>query len=245
MNVFTTPTNLPKGVSIFFSGKKLGNTDHRYGEPETTLDAQKSLFQQAQLDISDVSIIDAKGGSTFQDLEKMAKPRPRTIKTDALITTKPNSGLALFPADCIPLVVYSAKPRCLALVHVGWRGAVGGLHKKTLDYMQSEHGVMPDKCFYYLGPSIKQSSYHFPSLHPDQMTSQVWQKNIIKKNGEFYIDLPGFVKDELIRMGAKRQNIDVSPLDTADENNDFFSNYVLRKTGESQGRNGVIVALSS
>jgi copper oxidase (laccase) domain-containing protein len=51
---------------------------------------------------------------------------------DFMITQTMGLALAIFTADCIPLVIYSPLHKAVALVHIGWRGAVGEIVQTEL-----------------------------------------------------------------------------------------------------------------
>src|SRR5258708_159089 len=59
----------------------------------------------------------------------------------ALITTTLNHGLLLRPADCIPLLLYSANKPCLGLVHCGRRELEANIIEKTLYSISKTFGV--------------------------------------------------------------------------------------------------------
>src|SRR5262245_21685319 len=41
---------------------------------------------------------------------------------DVLTTDRPGLPLAIFTADCLPVIVYDQRERRLAMAHAGWRG---------------------------------------------------------------------------------------------------------------------------
>lgn len=233
-------------ITIVESGTATGNLDRRYSSPEALQVNRTRFFAAAGIAKSRVVYMDALGGDTFVDLDQISDAR-QVIPADAFITTQPGLGLALFPADCIPLVILDSKNQVLALVHLGWRGCVAKLHRSVIAYMQRQHATDPADLHCYLGPSIKQAHYVMPQLHPAQKTAE-WSSAITKNSdGHFSIDLPGYVVSDLQRLGVASENIAVSPEDTADESKKYFSNFRYRQPGstESEGRNGFLVWLNS
>jgi YfiH family protein len=77
-----------------------------------------------------------------------------TPTCDALITTVPGIILAVMTADCIPLLLSSAS--VVAAVHVGRRGLVNGVARKTIETMR-ELGASTISA--QLGPSICGTCY--------------------------------------------------------------------------------------
>src|SRR5262245_4430498 len=45
-------------------------------------------------------------------------------EADVLVTSRAGLPLAIFSADCLPIVVYDPDGRRLAMAHAGWRGTV-------------------------------------------------------------------------------------------------------------------------
>ena len=77
-----------------------------------------------------------------------------TPTCDALVTTVPGITLAVMTADCIPLLLSSAN--VVAAVHVGRRGLVNGVARKSVDKMR-ELGAGTISA--QLGPSICGTCY--------------------------------------------------------------------------------------
>ena len=55
---------------------------------------------------------------------------------DAMITRTPGTGLAVLVADCAPVIIHGE--RSSAVIHVGWRGLLGGIIEKVIDLMGQE-----------------------------------------------------------------------------------------------------------
>lgn len=235
-------TSLSPNLHIAESGIDIGNLDKKYSSEEELKINRRRFFAGINFAEKNVIYMDAKGGSTFVDLDRES-PTLNIFSADAFITTRKNTGLALFPADCVPLVLYDPSSGVLALVHLGWKGCISHLHRTVIEYMQKHHNVEPKNLVCYLGPSIKAEHYVMPDTHPEQKTKE-WANHITPTaEGNFMIDLPGYVVDELVRCGVNPRNITVSPEDTASSNQKFFSNYQYNhaETKRPKGRNGFLV----
>ncbi len=90
-------------------------------------------------------------GNTVQIITNSDQESPTC---DALVTATPGISLAVLTADCIPLLLSSAN--VVAAVHVGRRGLVNGVARKTLQTMQ-ELGAT--SITGKLGPSICGTCY--------------------------------------------------------------------------------------
>jgi len=58
------------------------------------------------------------------------------IAADALVTALPNVPIGVLAADCLPIVLYSARPRALAVVHAGRMGTYHRVVLHALTVMQ-------------------------------------------------------------------------------------------------------------
>ena len=70
---------------------------------------------------------------------------------DALITAEPEVFLAVSVADCTPVLVYDTTTGAVAAIHAGWRGAAGGIVRKTLEQMRDSFGTRGADCKAYVG----------------------------------------------------------------------------------------------
>ena len=90
-------------------------------------------------------------GNTVQIITNSDQESPTC---DALVTATPGISLAVLTADCIPLLLSSAN--VVAAVHVGRRGLVNGVARKTL---QTMHELGATTITGKLGPSICGTCY--------------------------------------------------------------------------------------
>lgn len=73
---------------------------------------------------------------------------------DALATDTPGVLLALFYADCLPVLFADSVHRAVAVAHAGWRGLVGGVIENTLTTMREAFGTNPADVSAAIGPGI-------------------------------------------------------------------------------------------
>jgi purine-nucleoside/S-methyl-5'-thioadenosine phosphorylase / adenosine deaminase len=73
---------------------------------------------------------------------------------DALVTVDPKVALAVYVADCVPVLVCDPKSRALAAVHAGWRGTVAGVLSAALGVLTESCGARPADLRVAIGPSI-------------------------------------------------------------------------------------------
>lgn len=78
-------------------------------------------------------------------------------RCDALITADIGVGLAVWTADCVPILI--AGDDVVAAVHSGWRGSVADVVGAVVRRFEVEYGVPPQRLRALLGPAISGPRY--------------------------------------------------------------------------------------
>src|SRR5438552_1300833 len=79
-------------------------------------------------------------------------------KADVLMTDRPGLPIAVFSADCVPLMTYDPDGRRLAVGHAGWRGTAQSAARAAVLALV-EAGGMPERFLAAVGPSIGPCCY--------------------------------------------------------------------------------------
>jgi YfiH family protein len=77
---------------------------------------------------------------------------------DVVMTDRPGLPIAVFSADCVPLLIYDPDGRRLAAVHAGWRGTAQ-LVARAAVLALVEVGGRPEDFLAAMGPSIGPCCY--------------------------------------------------------------------------------------
>ncbi|MGB2939224.1 MAG: polyphenol oxidase family protein [Candidatus Dormiibacterota bacterium] len=85
-------------------------------------------------------------------------PGNRVPHTDGLITEEP-WPLLLTAADCFPVILLEPESQMVAIVHAGWRGAVGGILARALARLVKESGGKASEIRAGIGPGICAACY--------------------------------------------------------------------------------------
>ena len=89
-------------------------------------------------------------------------PQDAIADTDALVTTDPDTVLAILTADCVPIVLHDPVAGVLACVHAGWRGTVARVCAAAVTAMTSL-GSRPSDVIAGLGPAADPARYQVGS----------------------------------------------------------------------------------
>ena len=78
---------------------------------------------------------------------------------DALFTRQRARPLAVFTADCVPLIVADPEGSVLGVAHAGWRGTVRGIAGRLVAALVERGGARPERLRAAIGPSIGPCCY--------------------------------------------------------------------------------------
>jgi len=163
-------------------------------------------------------------------------------QADVLMTDRPGLPLAIFTADCLPIVVYDPPNRRLAMAHAGWRGTVESAARVAVEALVKAGG-RPEAFLAAIGPSIGPCCYEvdrpvidrlgavFPGVSGDWVTAT--------RPGKWMLDLWKANEDQLREAGLIEARIDNPRLCTACRADLFFS----YRRGRGEGRLVALAAL--
>lgn len=151
---------------------------------------------------------------------------------DAMYTRDSNLYLWSFHADCCPVLLYCRDQKIIAEIHSGWKGTiheiVGKVTKHLIDY---EH-CNPNYIYAYIGPSIEERNFEAKEDIIDLVKQMSFDTSSFyhqKEDGSYLLNSKGLIKQQLLNLNIKEENITVSPYCTI-ENNDLFFSYRKEKT---------------
>lgn len=165
------------------------------------------------------------------------------VATDALITDQPNLPLLLFFADCVPVLIVDPVCKVVGVSHAGWKGTVSKIAQKTIYKMQECCKTRPEDCLVGIGPSIGACCYEVGYEVAEQFRQSFpnyYSKLLEEKADKYKLDLWQANRLQLEEIGVKSQNIAVSGICTACNNDVFFS---YRADGGKTGRIGAMISL--
>lgn len=167
---------------------------------------------------------------------------------DAVITKDRGVLIGVEVADCIPVLLYDSKKLAIGVVHVGWRGTVAEILKKTIKAMCYKFGSVPDDIMVALGPSIRWCCYRvgydvvefvMRATMDGGCHNPPFSKGRI--GGMYYLDLATANKYQAMSLGIPKKNIWTSQECTYCNPDRFYSyRYAKWPTGRQGGFIGIL-----
>jgi YfiH family protein len=158
---------------------------------------------------------------------------------DALITDVPGVTLAIFTADCIPVLLFDPHHRVVAAVHSGWRGTVAGISGKVIERMCDEYGCRPEEIWVTLGPSIRRCCYEVDERVAELLKDRYGSRHVMRRPrtpGKFLVSLQSCVRQDLLEHGVRAEQIEDCGVCTSCRNDVLFSHRAdAGKTGRMLG----------
>ncbi len=194
---------------------------------------EHDVFYCHQTHSDHICIID----SDFLQTES-TKQKELLSSVDALITNLPDTCLVIRTADCVPVLLYDARKKVMAVAHAGWKGTVSQIARKTLETMQSRFNSNPSDVFAAIGPSISPDVYEVgPEVADHFRKAFPFSDQLIRNHGDgkYLLDLWKANKLQLINAGIPDSNIEIAHQCTYSDADLFFS---ARRDGYHSGRIG-------
>ena len=117
---------------------------------------------------------------------------------DGLYTFKPNIGLVVFTADCMPLVVVHEKKGFISILHCGWRPLAKGIIERLNDVLK-EHSISPEECRAFLGPCIGECCYTVG----ENLKLVFPEYSFITEGGRLKMSLKKIATQKLTKIGVR------------------------------------------
>ena len=170
----------------------------------------------------------------------VAEREGRLGEADALLTERADLPLAIFTADCLPLVIYDPTGRRLAAVHAGWRGTVQSVARAAVDRLV-EAGSDADGLVVAIGPSIGPCCYEVDKPVIARLDAAfpgrwgAWVRSV--GAGKWMLDLWAANEDQLRGAGIPGDRVDNPRLCTGCRTDLFYS--------YRRGQNGRLVSVAA
>ncbi|MDP2212006.1 MAG: peptidoglycan editing factor PgeF [Candidatus Aquicultor sp.] len=158
---------------------------------------------------------------------------------DALVTNLEAVPLALFFADCVPVVIVEPRHRIIGMAHAGWRGVHADIVENTINRMVEDRAVEPADMIAFIGPSIGGCCYRVGEDLIKKFAEKFSDKEHRLHGGK--LDLPALVYYQLEKAGIERARIFSCEDSCTSCRNELFFSY--RGDGGVTGRQAAIAAV--
>jgi len=217
-----------------FSSRKQKNMSLFYGNVEESLVHREKFLAELGIDYTNLVCSQQIHGNNVtyaheKDLGRGALTYASAIEnTDALITDRKNTPLAIFTADCLSVFIYDPLAPAVGLLHAGWRSAKQEIIKNTVVAMQKKFNSKASQLYVMFGPAIRSCCYEV-----GKEFSEFFNSGLAEKNSRFYLDLISINQKQAQDLGILEQNILDCGFCTSCRNDEFFS---YRKETKDCGR---------
>ncbi|RJQ33264.1 MAG: laccase domain-containing protein [Actinobacteria bacterium] len=209
---YLTSPKLNKNHKIFiaFTNKDTGNLGLHVGDLSTSvIKNRQKLCEATKIDLNDLTCAKQTHSDNFTVVKKSDVGRGSISydvaidNCDCLITKEAGVPLALFFADCLPLILVALDSREIAVIHAGRKGVKREIATKVLKKLLQSHPTESIRAF--IGPHVGDCCYE--------------------------VDLEQTVRRQLIGLGIPKSNVVSAGICTSCQNKHYFSYRVDNKCG--------------
>jgi YfiH family protein len=158
------------------------------------------------------------------------------ISVDAMITDRKGIFLSILTADCVPILIFDKVKKVIAVSHAGWKGTVLKITQKTAILMHEKFNCNYDNLIVGIGPSISPAVYEvgFDVINEFKQAFTNYNEILTPINEQkALLNLWKANEIQLLELGVKKENIEISEICTFSNPDIFFS---ARKTKGKTGR---------
>lgn len=130
---------------------------------------------------------------------------------DGYVTGLPDVPLAIFTADCVPVLMEDPKAGVIGAIHCGWRSTVADIEKNAVDAFIS-FGSKPEDIRVAIGPAIDRCCFEVGGEVIDAVHSLIGDeaKDYYSPRGDKYmLDLRGVVKKRMLMLDILKKHINI------------------------------------
>lgn len=123
---------------------------------------------------------------------------------DGLVTARVGHALAIWTADCVPVLV--AGRGAVAAVHAGWRGCAAGIVERAIERLCGRHGEDPAGLEVRLGPAIGADHYQVGPEVVEALARRAGTTDEWLRTGS-RVDLRAFVRQRVVACGVPAERV--------------------------------------
>ena len=145
-----------------------------------------------------------------KDMHEVTSPEI-FVEADGFVTKEAGVPLAVFTADCIPLLLEDDKEGVIGAIHCGWRSTVADIPANAIKAMKNL-GADASNIKAATGPAIRREcfevGYEVVEASEALLGREIPELYDVKENGKYMLDLQGVLHARLLQLGLQEQNIE-------------------------------------
>jgi polyphenol oxidase len=128
---------------------------------------------------------------------------------DALYTQDEDIMLAIFHADCTPVLLYDPHTQTIGAIHAGWAGTLKEITKKMLTHWVEVEHIDPKNIKVYVGPSISQKNFEigYDLVHTIITNHKHYLPYVKIDDMRSSMDVSGINIQQCLDVGILKENI--------------------------------------
>ena len=134
------------------------------------------------------------------------------IEADGYVTNVVDLPLAIFTADCVPVLMEDPLAGVVGAIHCGWRSTVADIMKSAVDAFISL-GSSPENIRMAIGPAIRRCCFEVGEEVIEAVVNLIGEGHEdlynLKDNGKYMLDLSEVVKARFIQLGLGQDNMEI------------------------------------
>jgi YfiH family protein len=166
-------------------------------------------------------------------------------EADILVSDDERAALAVYTADCVPLLMADRRTGAIAAAHAGWRGLAAGVPARAVEALAREFGSRPADIVAAIGPSISAARYEVGADVRERFAASGRSSALLARwfadadrSGHWLFDGWQSTRDQLEAAGVPAGRIYTAGMCTASDP-ELFCSY--RRDGKGAGRLAAVI----
>lgn len=200
---------------------------HGFGDKHTLLPTELQPYESTRPEKKQVHGV---------RIVEVTRPRQACGEADGFFTSTPGILLAVFTADCLPVIFCRRDGRQIGVVHAGWRGLIDGILDQVALRINQSGGDTADWNV-SIGPSAGACCYEVSQELTETFINRLDLPPSLISPRPRHLDLAGIAEAKLRRMGFA--NIDLAgncTICTHDENGMGFRYTSFRRNSHQRAK---------
>jgi len=227
------PKIFADNVVAAVSSRNDGNMSFSKGDHAKTVQNRVTFLKKTDIDPEHTTLVRV----TYENVEHFARYKiisdvdkaegmleaTSELVADALVVTKPGHALFLPLADCVGAIIYDSKQHILMVSHLGRHSTEQQGTIKSIQYFIDQFDTDTNDMKVWLSPAVGQETYPLKTLNDSSLQDAILE--------------------QLLTANIPRQNIELSDIDTATNENYFSHSQFLAGNREEDGRFAIVAMM--